>query len=316
MAAKKIFSEEELYELFAHEYPVAPLLTEDEAEMYGLSEAQTQWVTQRAAAQEPIIHQPAVHQQPVPQQQAVLQPLVIQQPVVQQAVVQQPIVQQPIIQQPAFQQPAVQQPAPHRSCPVQSCTSLTGNTRMDHLYDHLAEVHGYERAPNEYSILHHHLKRKTLSTLKGLFIRDIRKLAWDQARLKAVEEAIRQRDNSYVSCHGLGLAMQHSIPQANASKKQGLITLLTNVRNEINQLGSLHNHPGQAQSTWDEVYENLVSTFQLNGNAQKAVVTRASQYFSNTRASMGDDMNVNVTPARVVLTDELVLKPGASLPPK
>lgn len=300
MAAKRIWSEEELYELFAHEYPVAPLLTEDEAEMYGLSDAQTQWVAQRAAAQ----------------QQADLQTPFIQQPGVPQAFMQQPAVQQPIAQQPVIQQQAVQQPAPNRSCPVQGCTSLTGNTRPDHLWDHLAEVHGYERAVNEYTIADRHLKRKTLPTLKGLLIRDVRKLAWDQARLQAVEEAIRQRDNSYVSCHGLGLAMQHSIPQGNASKKQDLITRLTNVRNEINQLGTLYSQPSQAQDTWDKVYDDLVSIFQLNANAQKNVVRQAEQYFSISRTSMGDDMNVDVPPARVVLTDELVVKPGASLPPK
>lgn len=300
MAAKRIWSEEELYELFAHEYPVAPLLTEDEAEMYGLSDAQTQWVAQRAAAQ----------------QQADLQTPFIQQPGVPQAFMQQPAVQQTIAQQPVIQQQAAQQPAPNRSCPVQGCTSLTGNTRSDHLWDHLAEVHGYERAVNEYTIADRHLKRKTLPTLKGLLIRDVRKLAWDQARLQAVEEAIRQRDNSYVSCHGLGLAMQHSIPQGNASKKQDLITRLTNVRNEINQLGTLYSQPSQAQDTWDKVYDDLVSIFQLNANAQKNVVRQAEQYFSISRTSMGDDMNVNVPPARVVLTDELVVKPGASLPPK
>lgn len=300
MAAKRIWTEEELYELFAHEYPVAPLLTEDEAEMYGLSDAQTQWVAQRAAAQ----------------QQADLQTPFIQQPGVPQEFVQQPTIQQPIAQQPVIQQQTVQQPAPNRSCPVQGCTSLTGNTRSDHLWDHLAEVHGYERAVNQYTIADRHLKRKTLPTLKGLLIRDVRKLAWDQARLQAVEEAIRQRDNSYVSCHGLGLAMQHSIPQGNASKKQDLITRLTNVRNEINQLGTLYSQPSQAQDTWDKVYDDLVSIFQLNANAQKNVVRQAEQYFSISRTSMGDDMNVNVPPARVVLTDELVVKPGASLPPK
>ncbi|KAI7780220.1 hypothetical protein LA080_016305 [Diaporthe eres] len=187
---------------------------------------------------------------------------------------------------------------------------------MDHLWDHLAEVHGYERAANEYTIADRHLKRKTVRTLKGLFVRDIRKLAWEQARLQAVEEALRQRDSPYVSCHGFGLTMQHSIPQGNAGNKQDLINSLTNVRNEINQLESLYNQPGQAQSTWDSVYKNLGSTFQLSGNDQKAVVARAGKYFANKRTSMGDDMNVNVPPARVVLTDELVVKPGASLPQK
>lgn len=315
MAPQKIWSEEELYELFDHEYPIAPLLTEEVAEEMGLAQAMTQWANLRAAAQQPIIRQPVVHQQPIIQHQ----PVVYQQPNgPHQLVVQhQPVVQnQPIAQQPVVQQPAVQQSAPDRSCPVQGCTSLTGNIRLDHLWDHLAEVHGYERAANEYTTADRHLKRKTVPTLKGLFVRDIRKLAWDQARLKAVEEAIRQRDNSYVSCHGFGLTMQHSIPQGNAGKKQDLINRLTNVRNEINQLGSLYNQPGPANATWDQVYKNLVSTFQLDGNAQKAIVTRAEQYFTNKRTSMGDDMNVNVPPARVVLTDELVVKPGASLPTK
>lgn len=314
MAPQKIWSEEELYELFGHEYPVAPLLTEEEAEEIGLSEAMIQWTNLRAAAQQPIIRQPVVHQQPVVLQQPIIQQqsVIQQQPLVQQPVV----VQQPVIQQPAGQQqPVVQQPAPDRSCPIQGCNSLQGNNRLDHLWDHLAEVHAYERAANEYTTADRHLKRKTLSALKSLLVRDIRKLAWDQARLQAVEAAIRQHDNSYVSCHGFRLTMQHSIPQANASKQQ-LITLLTNVRNDINQLGSFHNQPGQAHRTWDEVYENLVSTFQLDGNAQKAVVTRAEQYFSSKRTSMGDEMSVTVPPARVVLTDELVVKPGASLPPK
>lgn len=303
MAANKIWSEEELYELFGHEYPIAPLLTEDEAEEMGLSQAMAQWATLQAAAQHPMIRQTVAHQQPIVQQQPVVQ----HQPVVQN---------QTIAQQPMIQQPAVQRSAPDRSCPVQGCNSLTGNIRMDHLWDHLAEVHGYERAANEYTTADRHLKRKTVPTLKGLFVRDIRKLAWDQARLQAVEEALRQRDNSYVSCHGFGLTMQHSIPQGNAGKKQDLINSLTSVRNEINQLGSLYNQPGQAHSTWDSVYKNLVSTFQLSGNDQKAVVTLAGQYFTNKRTSMGDDMNVNVPPARVVLTDELVVKPGASLPQK
>lgn len=314
MAPQKIWSEEELYELFGHEYPIAPLLTEEEAEEMGLAQAMIQWTSLQAAARQPIIHQPVAQQQPIVQQQPMIQhqPVVQLQPVVQH----QPITQQPIAQQPIIQQPAVQQPAADRSCPVLGCTALIGNIRLDHLWDHLAEVHGYERAANEYTTADRHLKRKTVPTLKGLFIRDIHKLAWDQARLKAIEEAIRQRDNYYVSCHGFVLTMQHSIPQGNAGKKQDLITSLTNVRDEINQLGSLYNQPGPANATWDQVYKNLVSTFQLDGNAQKAVLTRAEQYFSNTRASMGDDMNVNVPPARVVLTDELVVKPGRSLPPK
>lgn len=314
MAAKKIFSDEELYELFGREYPLAPLLTEEEAKDYGLAEAEIQWTARRATAQQPIVQQqPVAQKQPTMQQQPVVQqpPIVHQPPVVHQ----QPVVQQPVAQQHIIQQQAIQQAAPDRSCPVQGCTSLSGNTRLDHLWDHLAEVHGYERDANEYTTMDRHLKRKTVSTLNGLFMRDIRKLAWNQARFQALEEAIQQRDNSYVSCHGLGLTMRHSIPQGNATKKQDLITRLINVRNEINQLGSLYNKPGQ-QGTWDEVYDDLVTTFQLNGNAEKAVVTQAEQYFSNTRASMGDDMNVNVPPARVVLTDELVVKPGASLPPK
>ncbi|KKY35310.1 hypothetical protein UCDDA912_g04730 [Diaporthe ampelina] len=227
-------------------------------------------------------------------------------------------IHQPIIHQPAAQQSQQTIPAT-RSCPVQGCNSIQANTRMDHLWDHLAEAHGYERMANEYTIVDRHLKRKTVSVVRGLLVRDTRKLAWIKARLRAVDEDISRHSQSYVSRHGLGLTMQqHSIPQANACKKPRLITMLKLVRNEMKQKGSLYNQPSQAQaqSTWEEVYENLVSTFQLDQVAERAVLQRAEQYFNNLRAFMGDDMNEAVPPARVELTDELVLKPGASLPPK
>lgn len=225
--------------------------------------------------------------------------------------------QQPIVQQPTVYQPAVQQPGPgDRSCPVHGCNSLAGNTRLDHLWDHLAEVHGYERAANEYTIAPNHLKRKTVSTLKLLFVRDIRKLAWNQARMRALEEAIRQRDQTYVSCHGFRRDMRHSITQANESKKQGLIDKLVELRKQFNEKGKLYNQPGNADSTWDEVYKDLVSTFQLDGNTVTAAERQAEQYFDNARGAFGDDRNQAVYPAQVLRTDELVPKQGASLPPK
>ncbi|KAI7780221.1 hypothetical protein LA080_016306 [Diaporthe eres] len=85
MTANKIWSEEELYELFGHEYPIAPLLTEDEAEEMGLSQAMAQWATLQTAAQQPMIRQTVAQQQPIIQHQPVAhqQPIVQQQPVVQ-----------------------------------------------------------------------------------------------------------------------------------------------------------------------------------------------------------------------------------------
>lgn len=224
---------------------------------------------------------------------------------------------QSTVPQTTVHQPATQQPGPgDRSCPVHGCNALAGNTRLDHLWDHLAEVHGYERAANEYTVATHHLKRKTVSTLRLLFVRDIRKLAWNQARMRALEEAIRQRDQSYVSCHGFRRDMRHSITRANASKKRDLIGQLIMVREDFNEKGKLYSQSGNADSTWDEVYEDLVSTFQLDGNTMAAAETQAEQYFDNARGAFGDDRNQAVPPARVLRTDELVPKQGASLPQK
>lgn len=260
-----------------HAYPLGPLLTAAEAQMGG-------------------------------------GPMVVAIPVPPPAAQQPPAVQQPNQQQ---QQPAVQQPGRgDRSCPVQGCSSLAGNTRLDHLWDHLAEVHGYERAANEHTTSETHLKRKTAPALKGLFTRDVRKLAWIKACLQALETAIKQRDNTYRSCHGLTLAMPHTIPDANASRKHQVITMLQNVRGEMAQKGRLYNQSGGAKSSWEEVYENLVSTFQLDQDDQDAVIRQAEQHLAHLRSSMGDDMSHQVSPTDVVRTHTLVLKQGASLPPK
>lgn len=238
------------------------------------------------------------------------------QPMVDQTIVQQPVVQQAAIPQPAAQQSSTQQPGPRdRSCPVQGCPYHT--TRSDHLYDHLAASHGYDKAYREYSVDEQHLMRKIFAVLRPLFVRDARKLAWSKAHLLAVEEAVRKTDNSYVSRHGLGLAMPHSINQANACRgKTKFVGLLIAVRNEINQKGRLYNQTGPAQSNWEQVYQNLIATFQIDQNAEQAVAHRAEQIFHQFRNGMGDDMTDIVDAARVARTDELVLKPGASLPPK
>lgn len=265
--------------------------------------------------EQPIVQQPTVYQPAV--QQPTLPQTTLPRPTLPQPALPQTAVQQPMVQQPTAQQSAVQQPGPgDRSCPVHGCNSLAGNTRLDHLWDHLAEVHGYERAANEYTVALQHLKRKTVAVLKLLFVRDIRKLAWNQARMRALEEAIRQHDQSYVSCHGFRRDMPHSITQANDSKKQDLIDKLVELRKQFNEKGKLYNQPGNADSTWDEVYEDLVSTFQLDGNTVAAAETQAEQYFENARSAFGDDTTQAVPPARVSRTDELVPKQGASLPPK
>lgn len=268
-----------------------------------------------ATAQQPTVYQPAAQQPTLPH--PILPHPTIPQTTIHQPTIQQLAVPQPMAQQPTVQQSAVQQTGPDdRSCPVHGCNSLAGNTRLDHLWDHLAEVHGYERAANEYTVATRHLKRKTVSTLRLLFVRDIRKLAWNQARMRALEEAIRQHDQSYVSCHGFRRDMPHSITQANDSKKQDLITLLISVRDDFNEKGKLYNQSGNANSTWDEVYANLASTFQLDGNTVRAAETQAEQYFNNARGAFGDDTTQAVPPARVLRTDELVPKQGASLPTK
>lgn len=271
--------------------------------------------------EQPIFQQPYIPQTTVYQAAAhypIAQLPTAQQPTLPQPTVPHPTVPHRTLPQPTAQQSAVQQSGgPDRSCPVLGCNSLTKNTRLDHLRDHLAEAHGYERAVNEYSVAPHHLKRKTVAVLRLLFVRDIRKLAWNQARMRALEEAIRQRDQSYVSCHGFRLDMPHSIAQANASKKQSLIDLLIAVRDDFNKEGKLYNQSGNAESTWDEVYGNLLSTFQLDGIAQTAVERQAEQYFDNVRrTAIDDDMTQAVPPARVLRTDELVLKQNASLPSK
>lgn len=282
------------------------------------------WVSdpifQQPPIPQPIVYQPAAHQ-PIAQLPTVQQPTVLHpplpQPTLPQAAVPQATVQPPMAQQFTAQQSATQQPQrPDRSCPVHGCNSLTGNTRLDHLWDHLAETHGYERAANEYTVVLRHLKRKTVAVLRLLFVRDIRKLAWNQARMRALEEAIRQRDQSYVSCHGFRRDVPHSIIQANTSKKQDVIGQLIAVRDDFNEKGKLYNQPGNADSTWDEVYEDLVSTFQLDGSTVTAAETQAEQYFDNSRGAFGDDRNQAVPSARVLRTDELVPKQGASLPPK
>ena len=258
------------------------------------------------AIQQAILHQPVgQYQQQVTQQPA------FQKPAVMPAA--QPAVQQPAVQQPAIHQVAINQPGPaNLLCPVQDCT--WSRPRLDHLWDHLAETHGYDRAAREYSVDEQHLERKNVGALKALFIRDARKLAWSKARLLAAEEAIIQADPSYVSCHGFGLAMEHSIPEVNACrKKKILVAKLVAVRNEMSQKGRLYNQPGQAQSSWEEVYNNLISTFHLN---QNVVDQRAEQCFYHLRVAMGDNMADNVTPAQVELTHQLPLKAGGSLPPK
>lgn len=238
-------------------------------------------------------------------------------PPAQQQQQQQPNIQLAAAQPPIPQQPAVQQPGPgDRSCPVQPCNALAGNTRSDHLRDHLAEVHAYERAANEYTTADVHLKRKTVAALKLLLVRDARKLAWKKARVRAAEDAARQRDQSYASHHGLALTMQHSIAEAGTSKKAALVGKLQAVRNEMGQAGGLYSQAGAGEGSWEEVYEDLVSALQLGQDDRIAVFTSARQYLSGLRAAMGDDMNDVVPPERVELTDELVLKPGASLPPK
>lgn len=255
------------------------------------------------------------------QQRNIPQPTVYQ-PAAQQPTLPHPMLPHPTIPQPTIppstaQQSAVQQPGGvYRSCPVHGCNSLAENTRLDHLRDHLAEAHGYERAANEYTVAPHHLKRKTVAVLRLLFVRDIRKLAWNQARMRALEEAIWQREQSCVSCHGFRRDMPHSIAQANASKKQNLIDLLIKVRKDFNKEGKLYNQSGNADGTWDEVYENLVSTFQLDRNTVTAAETQAEQYFGHVRTAMGDDPTQAVPPARVLRTHELVLKQNASLPSK
>lgn len=268
-----------------------------------------------ATAQQPTVYQPAVQQPTLPH--PIVPHPTVPQTTTHQPTTQHPAVPQPMAQQPTAQQSAVQQPGPgDRSCPVHGCNSLAGNTRLDHLWDHLAEAHGYERAANEYTVALQHLKRKTVAVLKLLFVRDIRKLAWNQARVRALEEAIRQRDQSYVSCHGFRRDMPHSITQADSSKKQDLIGQLTRVREDFNAKGKLYNQSGNAESTWDEVYKDLVSTFQLDGSTVTAAERQAEQYFDNARGAFGDDTTQAVPPARVFRTDELVPKQGASLPPK
>ncbi|KAG8157229.1 hypothetical protein KVR01_012937 [Diaporthe batatas] len=220
-------------------------------------------------------------------------------------------------QQPS-QQPLQQQPRGAKvPCPVHDCQFLL-QPRMDHLYDHLAENHGYERAAREYTVDLKHIKRKTVPTLRALFIRDTRKLAWAKARLLAAEEAIGQADPSYVSGHGLGLTMDaYSIPEATAcagsKKKEPLKAMLIAARGEMAQRGRLRNQVGVAQSSWAQVLDDLVSTFHL---ARNAVDQRAEQYFQQLRVAVGDDMAQGVTPAQVELTHQLQLKAGASLPPK
>lgn len=261
-------------------YPIGPLLPEAEAEVGG-----------------PMGMAPPV---PPPAQQQ-----------------QQPNIQLAAAQPPIHQQPAIQQPGPDdRSCPINGCNALTGNTRSDHLWDHLAEVHGFERAANEYTTAEVHLKRKTVAVLKQLHVRDTRKLAWKKARVRAAEDAARQRDQSYASRHGLALTTQHSIEEARTSKKAALVGKLQAVRNEMGQTGGLYSQAGAGEGSWEEVYEDLVSALQLGQDDRIAVFTRARQYLGELRAAMGDDMNDVVPPERVELTDELVLKPGASLPPK
>ncbi|KAG6362634.1 hypothetical protein INS49_007726 [Diaporthe citri] len=65
--------------------------------------------------------------------------------------------------------------------------------QLDHLWDHLAEVHCYERAANEYTTVDRHLKRKHISALKGLFVLDIRELFWTTAHITAAERTVKQR---------------------------------------------------------------------------------------------------------------------------
>lgn len=148
-----------------------------------------------------------------------LQQQATQQHATQQAVARQPVLPQPIVQQqqPMQQQSSAQQPGMAKvRCPVHDCTHLIQPSR-NHLYDHLAENHGYDKTAREYSINPKHIKRKSIATLHALFIRNTRKLPWSKARLLASEEAIRQADPSYVSGHGLGLTMEaYSIPKANA----------------------------------------------------------------------------------------------------
>lgn len=232
--------------------------------------------------------------------------------------IQHPIIQQTTVHQPAAQQSSTQQPGPRDlSCPVHGCHRLAGNKRLDHLYDHLAEDHGYDKAYREYSVDEQHLGRKKVGVLKGLFIRDARKLAWSKARLLAIEQAIRRTDKSYVSCHGCGFGMPFSIRENNTHKvKEPLVKALTAVRNEINQKSRLYNQTGEAQSSWRQVYQNLIATFQVDQNAEQPVAQRAAQIFHHLRAGMRDNMADIVDAARVNRTHELVLKPGASLPPK
>ncbi|POS76611.1 hypothetical protein DHEL01_v205000 [Diaporthe helianthi] len=214
-------------------------------------------------------------------------------------------------------QPSQQTNQPKLVCPIHDCP--WEDLRLQPLYDHLAEKHGYERAEKEYTVNMKHLKRKNIKILKVLLIRDARKLAWSKARLLASEEAIKQTDPSYVSRHGLGLTMEaylDSIQELNAAdrnKKDPLKAMLVAVREEMGQKGQLYNQASAAHSSWGQVYDDLVSTFHLS---RVGVDQRAEHHFHQLRVALGDDMTQNVTPAQVELTDQLQLKAGASLPRK
>ena len=155
-------------------------------------------------------------------------------------------IQQPLVQQLAPQQPVPQLPDTGIvSCPVEGCTKLL--LKKD-LNGHLAQAHGYECAAREHTISERSLRRKQTAVVRSLFVRDIRKLAWDKARLIAIEEAIRQIHKSYASCHDLSLNMQRSI-QEKDGKRREVINKLILLRNEMKQTGMLYNQTGQPQGS-------------------------------------------------------------------
>lgn len=302
-------------------YPVGPLMEGPQAQMGGVAMGLAMPPPRPAAPQQPAIQRPAVQQSifqqalvPVPRpisqqppaiqhqafQQPIFHPPFAHQPAIQPSLTSQPATQQPLSQQPLAQQPAIQQPViqlfvpqqptsrpAHLPCPVLNCGWLNPNNRLDHLRDHLAEKHGYDQAHLDYSIKPEHLGRKKVSVLKGLFVRDARKVAWEKALITAAEEIIQQLDQSYVSCHGLDLSMNCSVNDANScGQKRPRVTMLVTIREEMKKEGRLYGQPGHVDGSLDEVYEDLVSSYQLDEDMQDAIGQRAEVVYRALQTSI------------------------------
>lgn len=283
-------------------YPVGPLMEEGEAQVGGghmgvAVLAPPPAGPQQPVAQQPIAQGPATHP-------SLIHPSLL---------AQQQAVPQPAIQPSAPQQPAAQPANTRWPCPSIDCAGQPTLYRLDHLWDHLAENHGYDRARLDYSVNPRHLGRKKVLVLKGLFVRDARKVARDKARITAAEEIIQQLHPSYVSCHGLDLSMNCSVNDAEAcTKKQGLVTMIVDLRTEMQKKGLLYGQSGHVNGSWEEIYEDLVSFFQLDEDTQEAVGQRAEVVYGGLQTSIHDDD----APLQVGLTDPNQLVPGAFLPPK